>query len=82
MAPRPYATIVRCVFVMLVKASATVVVALCSASRHLRLMRTVLKLLRIHIAAENDVLFKNKVKTELHLELNKIKKKKTTSKTY
>ena len=39
--------------VMLVKASAIVVVALCSGFRHLKRMRTVLKLLLIHIAVAN-----------------------------
>ena len=58
MASKQVVTIARCLCVMHVKVSATVVVALCSASRHLRLMRTVLELLRIpHCAVENDVLF-------------------------
>ena len=57
MASRPYATTVRCLCVMLVKASATVVVALCSGFRHLKRMRTVLPIARIHIVVANDVLF-------------------------
>ena len=57
MASRPYAMTARSMSAMHVKVSATVVVALCSGFRHLKRMRTVLKLLRIHIAVANDVLF-------------------------
>ena len=63
MASRPYATTVRCLCVMLVKASVIVVVALCSGFRHLKHIRTVLKVLRIlHCAVENDVVFVVQVK--------------------
>ena len=58
MASKQFVTIARCLCVMHVKVSVIVVVALCSASRLLKHMRTVLKLLRIpHCAVENDVLF-------------------------
>ena len=57
MASKQFVTIARCLCVVHVKVSVIVVVALCSASRLLKHMRTVLKLLRIHIAVENDVLF-------------------------
>ncbi len=62
MASKQFVTTARGLCVMLVKASVIVVGALCSGFRHLKHMRTVLKGLRIHIAAENDVLFVNTVK--------------------
>ena len=58
MASKQFVTTARCLCVTHVKVSATVVVALCSGFRHLKHMRTVLKVLRIlHCAVENDVLF-------------------------
>ena len=63
MAARPSATTARCLCVMLVKACVIVVVALCSGFRHLKLMRTVLTVLRnLHCVVENDVLCAVQVK--------------------
>ena len=69
MASKQFVTIARCLCVMHVQVRVIVVVALCSGFRHLKHMRTVLKVLRIPLCvAENDVLFVNKVKTDLEFE--------------